>query len=187
MAFYTQEELRELGLARFGENVLISNKTSIYNPCQISIGNNVRIDDYCVISAGDGGIVIGNYVHIAIFCSLIGNGKITLADFSGLSSRVSIYSSNDDYSGEHLSNPTVPTEFTGVKHADVTISKHTIVGSGSVILPGVFLEEGVAISALSLVTKNCAAFGIYKGNRRIAERNRQLLDLEKSFCDRLST
>ncbi|HEY6872879.1 MAG TPA: acyltransferase [Geobacteraceae bacterium] len=187
MAFFTNEELKSLGLASFGENVLISNKASIYNPGKISIGNNVRIDDYCVMSAGEGGIEIGDYVHIAVFCSLIGAGKITLADFSGLSSRVSIYSSNDDYSGEHLTNPTVPSEFTGVEHADVTIGKHSIVGSGSVILPGVILEDVVAIAALSLVSKNCAAFGVYSGNRRIGERKSLLLELEKQFRQKKSS
>lgn len=178
MAFYSENELAEIGFAKYGVNVLISNKVSIYNPHKISIGSNVRIDDFCVLSAGEGGIEIGDYIHIAVFCSLIGAGKISLADFSGLSSRVSIYSSNDDYSGDHLTNPTVPCQYTGVEYADVSIGRHTIIGSGSVILPGVILEEGVAIAALSLVSKSCSAFGIYSGNRRIAERKRRLLDLE---------
>lgn len=179
MAFYSERELAELGLARYGKNVLISKKSSIYNPSKISIGNNVRIDDFSVLSAGVGGIEIGDFVHIAIFCSLIGAGNIKLSDFSGLSSRVSVYSSNEDYTGEYLTNPTVPSEFTGGQYADVSLGKHVIVGSGSVILPGVTLEEGVAIGALSLVSKNCDAFGIYVGSRRIGERKRNLLDLEK--------
>jgi len=183
MAFYSEKELAEIGFARYGVNVLISNKTSIYNPSKITIGSNVRIDDFSVLSAGVGGIFIGDYVHIALFCSLIGAGKITLSDFSGISSRVSLYSSNDDYSGEHLTNPTVPSKFTGVTHADVYLGKHVIVGSGSVILPGVTLEDGVAIAALSLVSKNCAAFGIYSSSRKISERKRNLLDLEKQLHD----
>lgn len=181
MSFYSTEELQTLGLARFGEDVRISKKASIYNPGRISIGNHVRIDDFCVLSAGEGGIEIGDYVHIAVYCSLMGAGKIKFDDFSGLSSRVSIYSSNDDYSGEHLTNPTVPSRFAGVEHSDVNICKHVIIGSGSVVLPGVILEDGVAIAALSLVSKNCSAFGVYSGNRRIGERKRDLLELEKQL------
>jgi galactoside O-acetyltransferase len=184
MAFLTGEELKGLGLASYGKNVLISNKASIYNPGRITIGSNVRIDDFCVLSAGDGGIDIGDYIHVAVFCSLIGTGKITLSDFSGLSSRVAIYSSNDDYSGEHLTNPTVPSDFTGVNHADVFIGRHAIIGSGTVVLPGVTLEEGVAVAALSLVSKDCAAFGVYAGNRRIGERKRGLLELETQLKQR---
>ena len=39
---------------------------------------NSRIDDFCVLSAGEGGIEIGDYVHVAVFCMLIGAGKIKL-------------------------------------------------------------------------------------------------------------
>jgi len=180
MAFYSEQELAEIGFAKCGVNVLISKKASIYNPSKISIGSNVRIDDFCVLSAGEGGIEIGDYIHIAVFCSLIGAGKIVLGDFANLSSRVSIYSSNDDYSGEHMTNPMVPSQFTGVTHADVLIGKHSIIGSGSVVLPGIILEEGVTVGALSLVNKHCQAFGIYVGvpARRIGERKPGLLDLE---------
>jgi dTDP-4-amino-4,6-dideoxy-D-glucose acyltransferase len=183
MAYYSTEELQFLGLARYGKDVRISRKVSIYNPGRISIGNHVRIDDFCVLSAGEGGIEIGHYVHIAVYCSLIGAGKIKLDDFCNLSSRVSIYSSNDDYSGEHLTNPTVPDKFTGVTHADVLLGKHVIIGSGSVVLPGVCLDDGVAVGALSLVNENCQTFGIYGGIpvRKICERKRNLLDLEEQL------
>jgi len=179
----SRDAIEALGFAAVGENVQISDRASFYGINRISIGDDVRIDDFCVLSAGIGGIAIGNHVHIAVFSSLIGAGNIKLSDFCNISSRVSIYSSNDDYSGATLTNPTVPSEYTGVTHADVFLGKHVIVGSGSVILPGVTLEEGVAVGALSLVTKNCAAFGIYAGNpaRRISERKRELLELEHKF------
>jgi galactoside O-acetyltransferase len=47
----------------------------------------------------------------------------------------------------------------------------------------VTLEKGVAIGALSLVKKNCTAFGIYLGSpaKRISERKRDLFELEKAF------
>jgi galactoside O-acetyltransferase len=183
MSFYSAEELQTLGLASIGEDVRISRKTSIYNPGRISIGSHVRIDDFCVLSAGERGIEIGDYIHIAVYCSLIGAGTIRLNAFCNLSSRVSIYSSNDDYTGKYLTNPTVPTEFTGVFHSDVSVGKHVIIGSGCVVLPGIYLEDGVAVGALSLVTKNCEAFGIYGGvpARRIGERKRDLLELEKQL------
>jgi dTDP-4-amino-4,6-dideoxy-D-glucose acyltransferase len=185
MAWLTNEQLTEMGFASFGKNVMLSDKASYYNCKNIRLGSNVRIDDFCVLSAGVGGIDIGNYIHIAVFSSLIGAGNIILADFSGLSSRVSIYSSNDDYSGRALTNPTVPAEFTNLKHADVNIGRHVIVGAGAIILPGVTLEEGVAVGALSLVKKDCQAFGVYMGSpaKRIAERTRDLLELEKQFIN----
>lgn len=181
MAMLTREAIEGMGFATIGSNVQISDKASFYGINRISVGNNVRIDDFCVLAAGVGGIDIGNYVHIAVACSLIGAGKITMRDFSGLSSRVAIYSSSDDYSGAALTNPMVPPEFTNVKHADVYLGRHVIVGSGSVILPDVVLDDGVAIGALSLVTKSCEAFGIYSGNpaKFIKARKKDLLEKEK--------
>lgn len=183
MAMLNRESIEALGFASVGANAQISERASFYGVSRIALGNNVRIDDFCVLAAGVGGILIGNYVHIAVGSSLIGAGKITMSDFSGLSSRISIYSSSDDYSGTTLTNPTVPSEYSGVTHADVFLGKHVIVGSGSVILPGVTIEDGVAVGALSLVHKRCGAFGIYAGNpaRRIKERKRDLLELEQRF------
>lgn len=183
MGMMSQDAVERMGFASVGVGVQISDKASFYGISRITLGCHVRIDDFCVLAAGIGGIELGNYVHIAVGSSLIGAGKITLSDFSGLSSRTSIYSSSDDYSGACMTNPTVPNEFTGVKHADVFLGKHVIVGSGSVILPGVTLHLGVAVGALSLITKDCEAFGIYAGNpaRRVRERKRDLLELESQL------
>jgi dTDP-4-amino-4,6-dideoxy-D-glucose acyltransferase len=183
MAWLSNEQISNLGFSKVGSNVLLSDKSSYYNCPKIKIGNNVRIDDFCVLSAGSGGISIGRNIHIAVYSSLIGSGKIVLSDFSNVSSRVSIYSSNDDYSGIAMTNPTIPDEFTNVTHADVIICKHVIIGSGTIILPGVVIEEGAAIGALSLVKKDCQAFTTYAGHplKRIGERSNKLLEVEKLF------
>lgn len=181
MSFYSQEELDGLGFMRVGQGVKLSRKASIYNAANIEIGDFSRIDDFCVISAGKGGIAIGRHVHLAIFSSLMGAGRIEMHDYSGLSSRGIIYSSNDDYSGEFMTNPTVPAEFTNVKHAPVTVCRHAIIGAGSVILPGVTLHEGCGVGALSLVLKDCESFGMYFGSpaRLVGKRSAGLLEQEK--------
>jgi galactoside O-acetyltransferase len=179
----SRAEIEALGFASVGRDVAISEMARFYGAERISLGDHVRIDDFCVLSAGEGGIRVGNYVHIAVYCLLIGRGSITMSDFSGLSSRVSVYSSNDDYSGRTLTNPTVPAAYKNVTSAPVHLGKHVIVGSGSVLLPGVTLEEGVAIGSLSLVHKSCPAWGIYIGNpaKRVKERKRDLLSLESQL------
>jgi dTDP-4-amino-4,6-dideoxy-D-glucose acyltransferase len=186
-SFYSKEELSQIGFKSIGQNVLISRKVSLYGVSRISIGNNVRIDDFSFISAGTGGIQIGNFVHIALYVSFQGAGKIILEDFSGVAARVSIYSSNDDYTGEYMSNPTVPFEYKGVITADVRIGRHVLVGNGSVILPGVTIGEGAVIGALSLVNKDCENFYIYKGNpaKRVVKRSRDLLELEQELLKKL--
>lgn len=185
--FLSKSELLELGLKSVGNNVSISNRVSFYNPSNIEIGNNVRIDDYCVISAGEGGIKIGDYVHIAVYCSIVGKGKVIIEDFCGLSSRVSIYSSNDYYSGNFLTNPTVPSKYTNVTHGIVHLKKHVIVGAGSVILPNVVLEEGVAVGSLSFITKSVEEYKIVVGNpaRILKNREKNLDYLESKLLDKI--
>lgn len=174
-----------LGFRKLGKNVRISSKASFYNPQYMEIGDCSRIDDFCVLSAGPAGICIGSHVHIAVFSSLIGRGAIVLHDYVNISSRVSIYSSTDDFSGQYMTNPTVDANFTNVRDASVTLYRHVIVGAGSVILPGVDLEEGCAIGALSLVSRSCHAFSIYAGvpARRLRDRSRRLLALEQEFVN----
>jgi len=181
MSFYSTDDLYKVGFLSVGAGVQVSTKSSIYGASRISLGANSRIDDFCVLSAGEGGIHIGRNVHIAVMCSLIGNERIELHDFSGLSSRVSIYSSSDDYGGEFMTNPTVPEEYTNVDHRGVVIKRHVIIGSGSVVLPGVTIGEGAAVGALSLVSKDLDAFEIYSGTplKRVKSRSRRLLELEK--------
>ena len=185
MGVLNADQIREIGFGHVGKAARISDKASFYNPANIRIGDHTRIDDFCVLSAGEGGIEIGRNVHIAVYTSLIGKGRITLCDFANISSRVAIYSSNDDYSGEWMTNPTVNEAFTNVSHADVTIGRHVIIGSGSVVLPGVEIGEGAAIGSLSLVNRSCLSFGIYAGipAQKKNERSKGLLDKEQAFLD----
>ena len=181
-SFYSREELAALGLKSYGKNVLISRYCRIYNPQNVVIGDNVRIDDFTIISAGKS-VIIGNYVHIACYVSIIGSELIKISDFCGLSGRVSIYSSSDDYSGTFLSNPMVSEVYTNVTSAPVILEKHVIVGCASVILPGLVIKEGTAIGALSLVQSSCEPNMIYSGNplKRIIPRSERYKDLEKEF------
>lgn len=180
--FYSKKELEDFGFKSLGENVFISKLVSIYNPKNIKIGNNVRIDDFVILSAG-GEIVIGNYVHIACYSSLIGKGDIVLKDFVGISGRVSIYSSTDDYTGLAMTNPMVPEKFKKIKSGKVLLEKHVIIGAGSVILPDVILSEGCSVGALTLINKNCEEFTIYSGipAMKIGKRQRKFLNYEKEF------
>lgn len=189
MAWLGEDALRQMGFAGIGVNVLVSDKASIHGSNRISVGSHTRIDDFAVISAGAGGIEFGQYVHVAAFCLIVGQGRITLGDFSGLSSRVSLYSSSDDYSGERMTNPAVPAAFTGPTHAPINLGRHVIIGSGTVVLPGVSLGEGSAVGALSLVTKDCEPFGIYSGVPATYRKARQrgLLALEQQLMNQMNS
>lgn len=179
-SFFTPEELVLIGFKGLGENVLLSRKASIFSPEKIEIGNNVRIDDFCILS---GEIKIGSNIHIAAFCALYGRNGIEMSDFSGLSPRVTIFSAIDDFSGEYLIGPTINSKYTNVTGGKVIIRKFAQIGAGSIIFPNVIIGEGSAIGAMSFV-KNCIndwtiAAGIPA--KKIKMRSKKLLEKVKTF------
>lgn len=181
MAFYTREELEQIGFNEIGENVLISTKSSIYGAQNISLGNNIRIDDFTILS---GTIILGNYIHIGAYSALFGGEKgIEMEDYSAISSRCAVYAISDDYSGNYMTNPTVPSEYTNVIQKKVTIGRHVDVGTNSTILPGVTIGEGCSFGAMTLITKDTKPWGIYMGYQcmRVSERSRNILDIEKRW------
>ena len=183
-SFYTEVELAKLGFKSYGKNVLISRYARFYHPERISIGENVRIDDFCILSAGSE-IYIGNYIHIACYTSILGEGRVVIDDFCSISGRVSIYSSSDDYMGLAMTNPMIPSEFTRVQSLPVTLHKHVIIGCGSIILPGVELGKGVSIGAMSLVKESCEPEMIYSGNplQIVGKRIQRYHKLEAKFLE----
>lgn len=183
VSFYDREELEQIGFKHLGENVLVSRKASIYGAKNISIGNNVRIDDFCILS---GNITIGDYVHISAAALLFGGTcGIVIKDFVAISSRTAVYAESDDYSGIAMTNPTVPDECRNVTGGEVIVEKHVIVGTGCTILPGVHLGEGVSVGSMSLINKSLEEWGMYVGIpcRRIKDRSKKLLEYEKIITE----
>jgi len=181
MPYLKQEQLEMLGLKSLGTNVRISDKASIHNPDQLEIGDNSRIDDFCVIS---GKVSIGRNVHIAVFCNIAGGEKgIVFEDFSGIAYGCQVFTQSDDYSGRTLTNPTVPGKYKIEIKKSIVIGKHSIVGTHSLIFPGVILGEGTSVGALSMVKKSTEEWSIYSGipAKRIMERKRDLLKLEEEY------
>lgn len=181
--YYTEEDLAQAGFRSLGKNVRIAKNCTIVGLPNIDVGSNVRIDGYCSIIASSGSVRLGSYIHIGSHCTLSGGDGIVMEDFSGLSQGVRIYSRTDDYTGRYLTNPTVPSEFTGATGGTVILERHVIVGSGSVVLPRVKIGEGSSVGALSLVTKSLDAWGVYFGSpvRLLKARSKALLELESAL------
>jgi dTDP-4-amino-4,6-dideoxy-D-glucose acyltransferase len=144
VALLNAQALAAMGSASIGRSVKVSDRAPCYGVSRIHLGDNVRIDDFCVFSAGEGGIRLGRNIHVAVYACRIGAGRITLGDFSNISSRVAICSISDDHSGATMTNPTVPDKYKNVDHADIHIGRHVLIGSGTIVLPGAVLEDGVA-------------------------------------------
>jgi len=181
-SFYLRRQLYELGLKDFGKNVLISKKASLYSPEKISIGDNVRIDDFCILS---GSITLGSYIHISAYTAMYGGYgyPIIMEDFTGLSARCTVYSMSDDFGGDYLIGPMLPHEVCNVQGGPVIIKKYTQVGANCVILPNVTLGEGVSVGSMSLVNKSLDDWGIYVGipAKKLKDRSKGLLKFVDQF------
>ena len=178
-SFLSVKELSEIGFASIGRNCLISKKASIYGANSIVIGDNVRIDDFCILS---GKITLGNFIHIAAHSCIYGGDKgVTLDDYSNISSMVSIYAVSDDYSGISMTNPMIPIEFKKVDSREVKIGRHVIIGTHSVVLPGVVLREGSAFGAFSFINHDSEKWSINAGIpfKKIKDREKYVLKLEE--------
>ena len=173
----------QLPFKKIGRDVVIWERAKIVSPEVISIGNSVIIDDF-VFLMGGAGVYIGNFVHIASFTSVTGGGQLVMEDFSGLSSGCRIFTGTEDYSGEHLTNPTIPAPYRVPERSFVHIKRHAIIGANSVILPGVTIGEGVVVAAGSVVVKDCLPWRVYAGvpARPVKPRPKErLLELEQQL------
>ena len=173
-SFYTEKELSELGLKSYGKDVKISRYARLYSPEKITIGDNVRIDDFCILS---GNITLGSHIHISAYVALYGSMGIEMEDYTGISPMTTVYSAMDDFSGEHLIGPIHHTEKTNVTGGEVIIKKYSQIGTHCVVFPNITIGEGTVVGACSMVNKSLDSWGIYYGTpvTRKGNRKKELL------------
>ena len=179
ISWYTEKQLKDIGFGSVGKNVFISKKVSIYGPENIFIGNNVRIDDYCILASSKGKLLLEGYNHIAAFSYINSVGSVTMKMFSGIASRCSVYSGSENYDGSFLTNPTVPLEFTSITTKPIYIGKHVVVGTNSTILPGCDINDYSSVGAFSLVTKSIPEGKMAKGIPAKVYRDRNIIKLKE--------
>lgn len=175
-SFYTEEELKDLGLKSFGSNVKISRFARFYGSENISIGDNVRIDDFCILS---GCITIGSHIHISAYCALYGAEGIVLEDYTGISPRSTLFSAMDDFSGDCLIGPIHPSSMVNVKGGPIIMRKYSQIGASCVVFPDLEIAEGAVVGAMSLVKESLPSWTINIGipAKAIKARNKGLIEL----------
>lgn len=184
-SFLSTEQIRSLGLKRIGKNIQISSHARFYNPHLVSIADNVRIDDFCIIS---GQVVIGSYCHIAPQCIISGaaeDAEVRIGSFCTFAYGVKLFAKSDDYSGLSLTGATVPSSLQRHSCKSIMVSDYSIVGTSSVVFPGSYLSEGTAIGAMSLLRGDkTEPWSIYVGvpAYRLKERRRDMRDLAANLA-----
>jgi acetyltransferase-like isoleucine patch superfamily enzyme len=160
----------------FGQNVVLR------HPHKIRIGDNVVIDDNCLLDAkGDtnGGITIGSGVFIGrnsiLSCK---NGDIAVADGANIGFNCELFSASRVsvgrdtllaaycylIGGDHdFSNPDAAVIAQGRRSAGVEIGSGAWLGAGAKILDGVAIGDGAVIGAGAVVRDAVPAGAIAVG------------------------
>ena len=166
-----------------GKNLIIDVGVHIEGFNLISIGDNVYIDKYCIISTGNklignitylnnnafkgekGEIIIGNNIHITQYCILMGYGGIKLADNVVLSANSKIYShTNTAYNlkNRHEVISLMPYNNAPFLNAPVVINKNVWLGINTIVMPNVFID------ANSFVVTNSVVMNSFQENSYIS-------------------
>ena len=181
-SFLGREEISKIGFRDVGENVKISKNAIFYGSEYITISDNSRIDDFVVISTQSESF-IGRNVHIGVGTFITASLGFYFGDFSGVSSKCSLYGDTDDFSGEFMVNPTFNKELRNVNSTQLNIAEFASIGANSVMIPNAYLREGTVLGASSLLNKDTESWTIYQGvpARAIKKRNQQMKNLIKDL------
>ena len=158
-------------------NLRIFEFTKIINPEYIFVGDNVIIDDFCLLYAKeDAPIKIGSWVHITNYSSFTG-GPINIGNFVGISSGCRLIGGTEHFANGALMNPPIPEKFRNISRKGCNLKDFCFLGVNSIIFPGVTIGEGAVVGAGSIVRKDLEPWGVYimkNGNmEQIKERNKK--------------
>lgn len=147
-----------------GNNVFIGHYTIFTNPSNVILGDNVRIDPFCLITTR---LEVQSNVQICSHAVLGGGNQHTIKIgnwcFIGYGSK--LFCASEDYSGDF--GPV--NEFWGdnkIFRGDITFNDYSGIASDVMVLPGVTFPVGCTIGAKSFVyTKSeLSEWSIYMGN-----------------------
>lgn len=178
MTWLSIEEISKIGFGKFGTNVLIDVDARFIGAKYIHLDNDIRIDSDVLITAGPNLVKISSGVHIAHGSKLLGTAGIEVGKGAGISSNCSIFSASDNYSSGHLANPMADSNARNITSKKVTLGEYSLLGSTSVVLPGVNIGFGASVGALTLVHRNVPSGIVVSGNpmRKVGNRDLAVLN-----------
>ncbi len=149
-----------MNFKHMGVGVKIWPLAKIVYPERISLGDFAMIDDYTLVVAGEP-IILGDYAHVCSYASLLGGETIILEDFAAVNVGARVFSGTEDYST--IASVPAPWPYRKPVRAPVKLCRHALLGTHSIVLPGVTIGEGTIVGALSLVKEDLEPWTIYAG------------------------
>ena len=94
---------------------------------------------------------------------MIGGFGFEMGEGCALSPGVRVFTATDDMDSGYVSSHAAAPIRKAVKRGMVKFGRYVVIGSNSVVLPGVTIGDEVQVGALSLVNRSLAGHGIYVG------------------------
>jgi acetyltransferase-like isoleucine patch superfamily enzyme len=170
LGFALRKALYPLLLGACGRNVVFGQNVVLRHPSKIRIGNNVVIDDNCLLDAKGAtnrGITIGNGVFVGrntiLSCK---NGNISLADGVNIGFNCEVFSASDVRIGEKtllaaycyliggdhdFSDSSRPVNEQVRTSAGISVGAGAWLGAGAKVLDGVTIGNGAVVGAGAVV------------------------------------
>ena len=148
-----------------GKNCILEIGMKIVGAKNISISEYTWIDSYTSINALFGPVTIGKRVHIAPF-TIIGAGKegLEIKDYVAIGAGCRIYGHSEiQKDGKRMSGPMIPWRYKAYHSGPVILEKDSVLGTNSVVLPGVTIGEGAVVCPGSVITKDIPPWVIAAG------------------------
>ena len=188
----------KIRLKKCGKNLKVSIGVKIINPQKVEIGDNVWLDNYVLIIAGNyiltgnkkeilftnnnfklnqGDVKIGSYIHIAPYCILNGFGAgIDIRDDTTLAAGVKVYSASNTYKDKNTDDIKIISMSPKSKNYSVVYyKKPVVIGercflalNSSVICAEI--SSDVLVKANSVVLRDVASHSVMIGTPAIVEK-----------------
>jgi glycosyltransferase involved in cell wall biosynthesis/acetyltransferase-like isoleucine patch superfamily enzyme len=141
--------------AEQGVNVTVYPMAKIIQPENMYLGSNIIIDDFCFIVGGKR-TEMGDYIHLASYVSFTGAGEVYLEDFVQIAQGSCLLTGTDDFTGAWggIPSPTIPPKYRSPKRSFVRMERHSVLGQGCRVMPGVTIGEGCSVGSMSLITRD---------------------------------
>lgn len=183
LGYFLRKKCYPAMVGKMGKGVIIGRNVIMRHPHRIFIGDNVTIDDNCVLDArgaGSDGIVLENSVLINRNCMLLAkNGHIRIGERSSIGSNTVIvsmdgvnigravltaggcYLSAGNYEYKDSNIPVMDEQI--YTSGPITIGAGSWLGTRATILDGVAIGDGAIIGAGALVMKAVPPKGVAVG------------------------
>ncbi|MGA8262093.1 MAG: DapH/DapD/GlmU-related protein [Arenicellales bacterium] len=194
LGFYLRKKLYPLLFGKVGKGLIVGRNVSLRHPGRIMLGDNVTIDENCIIDArgaGDAGVVLGDGVILNRGCMILAkNGPVHISRRTTIGSNSAIvslsgvevgeaallagncYLSAGSYNVDNVSE--VVMDAGAYSKGPIRIGSGAWLGTGVIVLDGVSVGAGAVVGAAALVNKDIPDNGIAVGVPAKVVRNRRV-------------